>query len=150
MNNQIVLTPQRHSGFVREDFAADVTITPGELIEPAGNDDWQPHGTAGDFGLPVFALEQVGVEPASGTKQIDHDYQAGDLLRALFAKPGAEIYAWLTTIDVARGDPLESDGAGALQAQGTGTAPNHVVAYAAEDVSNAGGGSRTRIKVYAA
>lgn len=127
---------------------AGAAVTPGELVEVQTDGDVAPHSTAGGNAENAFALPK----PTSG--DIDEDYASGDTVRVGWFVTGAFLYAWLANgQNVDDGDPLESDGAGALQAFGTAAEAtpvntDNVVAYAAEDLNNASGSpSRIRIRV---
>lgn len=150
-----------NSGSPRPIFeaAADAALTPGELLVWSSDDQLGPHATAGGNALPMFCVE----DPYNGdtaAAAIDTDYASGELARYVIAQPGDVVNAFLADGQtVAKGDALESDGAGALKAHSAktineGGSASHtlyydaVVAYAAED--KAASGARARIKVFAA
>lgn len=137
---------------------ANVALTPGELLKWSADDELDPHSMAGGNAQPLFAVENP-YDDDNTVAAIDSDYALGDTVRYVVAQPGDEIYAFLADGEnVAKGDPLESDGAGALQAH---TAPSidesgsdtttiyyrAIVAWAAEDKDNSAGGARARIRV---
>jgi len=138
---------------IRKECLANEAITPGELLRFNSNDKLEPHGTAGGNAQAMFAVEEDFVGDG-----IDTDYASGDQVQYVVGRPGDEINAFLATgNNVAKGDPLESDGAGALQKHtaktinegGSATATIYVraiVGYALEDQNNTSG-SRARIKV---
>lgn len=156
--NTILITV---NGAERPIFEAvsDAAITPGELLVWSSDDQLGPHATAGGNALPMFCVE----DPYNGdttAAAIDTDYASGELSRYVFAQPGDVVYAFLADGQtVAKGDALQSDGAGALTAHtaravaesGSSTYTIYVdgiVAYAAEDKTASG--ARARIKVYVA
>jgi hypothetical protein len=133
--------------YLMDENIASAAITPGHLVEivPSGGDAGQlrAHATAADTDVQVmFAVENELVGD-----DIDTAYADGDTVKFCYPVSGAKIYAWLeAAANVARGAPLESNGAGALQAKTTG----QTVAYAEEAVDNSAGGSAVRIRVRAA
>jgi len=97
---------------IRKEREAEAAITPGMLVEMTATGTVQAHGDAGEDASPTFAVEQDFLGGA-----IDDAYAEGDQVQYVYARPGDEILAWLSgNEDVAIGDLLESDGAGALQA----------------------------------
>lgn len=102
---------------IRIERLANEAITPGELLDVDADGEWIPHGGAGGNATPIFAMEN---EQIGGG--VDDDIAANDQCQALVAWRGSVIYAWLKDGEnVADGDELESDGAGALRAH---TAPS--------------------------
>ena len=138
------ITLNSHNHYVFDEAIASAAITPGDLIErvPSGGDLGQlrVHATAaGTTAQPVFAVEN---ELIGST--IDTAYADGDTVKFCYPHAGASVYAWLEAAgDVENGAPLESNGAGKLQALSTGA----IVCYADEKVDNSGGGSPARIRV---
>lgn len=140
---------------IRKEAAASEAITPGELLAFSSG-KLIPHGTAGGDAQKMFAVEEDFVGDG-----IDTDYAADDQVQYIVARQGDEVNAFLKNGEnVARGDPLESDGAGALQKHtalsvvesGSATKAvyaNAIVGFAAEAINNTGA-SRVRIKVEAA
>lgn len=139
---------------------AHEAVTPGELVAYNSDNELIPHGTAGGNAQPIFVVE----DPYNGdtaNPAIDVDYSANETARIVFPQAGDVINAFLKhgvgqTVNI--GDPLESDGAGALQkhtavavdAGGSGTYYAYtraIVGYAAEDKDNSGGGARCRVRV---
>lgn len=137
---------------------ANAALTPGELLAWSADDELDPHGTAGGNAQPMFCVENP-YDDDNTVAAIDSDYALADTARYVVAQPGDEVYAFIAAGEsVAKGDPLESDGAGALQAHtapsidesGTATTTIYhraIVGWAAEDKDNSGGGSRVRIRV---
>lgn len=139
---------------IRKEAIANEAITPGELIAFDADMELIPHGTAGGNAQKMFAIEEDFVGDG-----IDTDYSTGDQVQYVVGRPGDEIYAFLEAgANVSKGDALESNGAGALQAHtavsineaGAATKTVYtqaIVAYAAEDKNNSAGADRVRIKV---
>lgn len=129
--------------FLRKEGAASEAITPGHLVEFGGSNDLQKHSAASGNARKAFALENDLVGDG-----IDDDYDTGDTVQYGLFERGAEVYALLADGEnVSKGDALESDGAGALQAHaaiGSGVQVDAIVAYALEAVNASG---ETRIKV---
>lgn len=135
---------------------ANEALTPGELLAFDADDELIPHGTAGGNAQAIFAVEDPynGVTSAAA---IDTDYDANEQARVVYAQPGDVVYGFCPTGQtIAKGDPLESDGAGGLQkhvpdtidAGGSGTYTFYaraIVAFAAEDKTNSSG-ARVRIR----
>ena len=113
--------------------AASNTIYPGMLVLKSSG-SLIPNSAAADVDAPI----QFAVEDAQFNKGIDDAYAEGDTCYYCIPQGGARVYAWLETGgNVAAGAPLESNGAGYLQAASTG----RIIAYAAEAVNNSGGGT---------
>lgn len=139
---------------IRKERQAAEALTPGELLDVDASSKLIPHGNAGQNAAAIFCLEEDFVGD-----DIDTDYAADDTVQYGFFRQGDEVYAWLAAGEnVADGDELESDGAGALQAHtpqavdegGTATYTiyaNAIVARAIEDKDNSGGTTRVRVKV---
>ena len=116
----IKMTRGQDVGVILNEKEAGAAITPGELLDIDGSGDLIPHGVAGDNAQRLIALEDPDREAPSGTESIDHDYESGDTVRYIRARNGGQFYMFLADgQNVSEGDPLESDGAGALQAFGT-------------------------------
>ena len=127
--------------------AATATVTPGMLVEAVAGGNAAPHGTAGGPGAPAFARENEII--GNG---IDVDYAAGDNVLYGVSRSGDEVYGWIADGEnVAAGDYLQSDGAGAFEAWVAGSAgttlPGHALVKAKEDVDNSAGGAPARIKL---
>lgn len=131
--------------FIRKERVAAGPITPGELIELASATTVQAHSTPGGNAPKAFALENDLVGDG-----IDDAYGAGDTVQYGVFQRGAEVYALLAHGEnVNPGDPLESDGNGALQAHtaiGSGVQVDAIVGYALEAVNNTSGAD-ARIKI---
>lgn len=130
----------------RKEKIAAAAVTPGELLELDASAEVQPHSTAGGNAQRMFAVEEEFVGDG-----IDDDYADGDTVQYVVARRGDELYAFLAAGEsVSEGDPLESDGAGALQAWATaadGGLHDNLIGYAAEDVDNGAGTVPARIKI---
>jgi len=154
MANKILIDDRPGDALIREDMKAGVAITPGELLQQSADDDLDPHGSAGLSAETMWALEQLGEEPPAGTDQIDHDYAAGDRVRAAITRPGVRVNAFLDASSanaVAGQSYLESAGNGNLRVVVADTATaqderHSLVAVADEDKTSPGSG-RTRIVV---
>lgn len=120
-------------GNAREESGiASEAITPGMLVEFGGSDDFQKHSTASGSAAPWFAREQHENQGAG----IDDDIAAGDEVTVLFPELGAKINAF-TSATIAKGDFVESDGAGGVAVFGSGAIIG--VAAAASDLSGTNG-----------
>ncbi|MDH5508096.1 MAG: hypothetical protein OEZ02_12815 [Anaerolineae bacterium] len=137
----------------KERQAVTAAITPGMLIELASASEVRPHANAGQNASPVFALENAMIGD-----DIDHSYLVGENVVYAFFRAGDEVNALLAdTQNVAAGDLLESDGAGALQkhtppAVNEGGVANYSLYYRAPvcralEALNNISGSPARIKV---
>lgn len=118
---------------------ADGTITPGMLVERAG-DGVAAHSTAGGPANLHFANEfgMVG-----GT--INTDYVAGDHVTFTTYVPGSGVYGWIAdTVNAAEFALLASNGDGTLKVAGN---VEVAVAQALEAVNNSAGGAPARIRV---
>lgn len=130
---------------------AAVVITPGMLIERGTTNTVKPHASAGGNTSRMVALENPwsdhGVVYGSEGPNIDHDYAASETVFWVPANSGDVLYMLLEDEgNVAIEAPLESNGAGALQAL-AGTAVEGLVGYAEEAVDNTGGSGNVRIRV---
>lgn len=91
---------------------AGTAIIPGMLIAIASDGDVDPNSSAGGVCEKMFALE----DELQG-RTIDIAYAIADPVQCWNAVTGEEVFAWLANgEDVAIGDILTSDGAGALKA----------------------------------
>lgn len=129
-----------------EAAAATANIKPGMLIELTSAGKVQPHSTAGSVGVGQGVASKTFAKEADYVGDgIDDTYEADERVPYYTARPGDEIYAFLSYGEnVAIGDYLESDGAGALEALESDSWP---VAQAIEAVDNTLGGAAARIKV---
>jgi hypothetical protein len=129
---------------------AAVTIRPGMLLAVGTTNTVKPHtvATGNKEGVKV-ALDNLYSPPSAGIA-IDATYAAGYTVPYIFASPGDVLYMLLKTgNNIAKGQALESGGAGNLQAATTpvaGTSVDSLVGYAEEAVNNASG-SDARIRV---
>jgi hypothetical protein len=134
--NRIVLS----GGTTHKEYQAAGAITPGMICAIDANGKIAFQATAADTSAPaLFARENL--EAGDG---IGDAYAADDLVQAEWAKPGAEIYAWLDTGEnVANGAELEVADNGYLQAVTTGK----VVAQAMEAVNAIAAALRIRVRI---
>lgn len=129
---------------------AAVSIRPGMLLAYGTTNTVKPHAvvTGNKEGVKV-AVDNLFAAPASGSA-IDATFAAGNTVPFIFGSPGDVLYMLLKTgNNIAKGQALESGGAGNLQAGTTpiaGTSVDSVVGYADEAVNNASG-SDVRIRV---
>lgn len=146
MDNRIL----RSGNPEEEGQTASESLNPGYLVEIGGSDDIQAHSTEGGFAAKWFVREQREIEGQG----VDDAIPSGDEATVLRCSGREKVLARLGTggseVNISRGDDLESAGDGTLQAFGTGTPSNEVVARAAEDVDNSGGSSEALIEVYVA
>ncbi len=156
MSKSIIL--KNYLNIFEEYTATAVVITPGMLLEPVSAGTIQAHSTAGGNVLPMFALED-----ALQGRAISDNYVVSSKIQVWIPQRGDQAYAILNNNqDVAIGDFLESDGAGALNkhaaddSSGHPTKGNQIVAQALEAVdtldssaesSSAPLGLKERIKV---
>jgi len=141
-NNTIIL---RGDAYTSREDRCNEAITPGHLIEFNANDRVQKHSTSNGKAAAMFALEASYVGGGSTTA-----YISGDRVPYADCSPGTIVWAHLASgQNVARGDYLSSNGAGALAAYG-GSAPP--ICQADEDANAsagiaAGGTLRFRARV---
>lgn len=120
--------------------AVSATIKPGMLLMRTSADKVQEHNDAGHKPTPAIFAD---VNSLIG-KSIADAYAAEDNVQFLHSKPGDWVYAWLADGEnVAIGEYLQSDGAGALETSGS---DGEAVAQALQAVNNTSG-SIARIKV---
>lgn len=117
---------------VEDSGIASEAITPGMLVEFGGSDDYQKHSTAGGAAAPWFAREQHENQGAG----IDDDIASGDEVTVLRPQLGATINAF-TSATIAKGEEVESDGAGGVRVYGSGSRIG--IAQAASDLSGTNG-----------
>jgi hypothetical protein len=140
-----------------EEFVANAAITPGMLVELMSTNKLRAHATSGgEAAAKWFALE----DELQG-KGIDDAYAATDPVQVWVCVPGEVVYALIADGQtIAKGDYLESNGAGRLTKHTADSAHDivygtHVVAMALEAVtldaegseSSWGGTHYPRIKV---
>lgn len=125
-------------------------LDPGELVELGGSNDIQAHSEAGGFAQRWFLREQTENLGAG----IDDTVASGDTGTVLRCSGGEKLQARLgtggTEVNISKGDELESAGDGTLQAFGTATPSEDVVAVAAEAVDNSSASSESFIEIYVA
>lgn len=123
-------------------MATGAAIKPGMLVTVNSAGALIKHATGGGKASPMFAREASYMGGS-----IDRAFLDGEQVPYYTAKPGDWVYAWLAAgHDVAIGELLESDGAGAFRAIGTS---GEAVVRALEAVDNnpGSGGAAVRIKV---
>lgn len=129
-------------------------ITPGNLIERTSAGKVQPHSTAGGNAQRMFAREDDSQLSATDGVTIDTAYDSNDRCHWIIALPGDEILASVSDDssaaggNIAIGDPLTSDGSGALKKWSAKTPESDsatdtlytgdIVAYALEAVDMSG------------
>ena len=122
-----------------QEHIAGAAFSPGHLLEYASDGDVQKHSTEGDYALRLIALED-----ALQGNIISTAYAAADRAQVLHAVPGDKVQMMLNAGEnVAIGDVLISDGAGALIAEGSassGVTVKQAIAIAREalDLSASG------------
>lgn len=131
---------------LKEALAA-AAIGPGELLNFDANDALILHATAAGLAPTnkLVAVESPMAATGTSNDAIDTDYASGDTVQYVVPLRGAVLYMYLASGEnVAKGDPLTSDGSGALEAVSLGTAlmPDSIVAYAYEDKDASGGLAR--------
>lgn len=125
---------------IRKEGVTDEAVTPGELVERGGSNDYQA-ATSGNSGtaMKAFALENDLLGDG-----IDDDYDSGDTMQIGYPERGAEVYAFLAYGDnVSVGAALESAGSGNLTAHSSG----RVIGHALEAVNNTTVSGAARIKI---
>lgn len=150
--------------FKPQEKAASEAITPGHLVEfvPSGGSAGllRKHATASGNAQPMFAIESLTPDRTVTTAPIDTPYAVNETVRWIFAQQ-CEVLAWVpaSAAAIKTGDSLVSNGDGTLK-KGAAQAVNEggsatytifteaVVAIAAENVDNSGGGTPARIRVY--
>jgi hypothetical protein len=94
------------------EFTSSEAISPGMLVEMvAGADTIKKHATEGGNAIRMFAIEN-----RLEGKGISDAYASGDQVQVWFPQSGDEVYAQIEDEqEIAKGDFLESNGAGYLQ-----------------------------------
>jgi hypothetical protein len=96
---------------IQKEANAASTIAPGMLIEYTSAGKFQPHSSAGQNAVALFAIED-----ALQGNGIDDTYSSGDPVRGWFPQRGEEVFAILKDGEnITKGDMLESGGSGYLQ-----------------------------------
>lgn len=121
------------------------TLTPGEIVEFDGSEELQVHGTADGTvsGAIVRERDLFGKDKAEVIPVADNAL-------IIYPQSGAVVQAFLEdTGNVAKGDPLVSDGLGALKAPAVAvaTTESNIVYGFAEEALNNTTGSPARILV---
>lgn len=131
---------------------AAAAIGPGELIDKDSSGNLILNADSAGT-VPVkkmVAVESPTADASSASAAIDQDYASGDTVRYVVPQPGSRLYMYLANGEnVSEGDPLTSDGAGALEAitvTGTTGVDQAIVCYADEDVNASGGRSRIHVR----
>ncbi len=99
---------------IRKELIGASAITPGELVERTASNTVQAHSSAGAQAQRAWAVENEVVG-----EDIDDDYATLDTVLFEIHPPGSEIYGWITTDDITRGDLLVSNGDGSMKAVST-------------------------------
>lgn len=101
----------------------EAPIKPGMLIEMDADGDVLPHATAGAAaGTPVYVAIESVLPVTGGGVEVSYEDEGGAVPYHI-GLPGDKLYMLLAAgQDVASNAKLTSDGAGALQAVGGGTA----------------------------
>lgn len=123
--------------FIRKEGKASSAITPGDLIEFGGANEYRRHSGVGTQARRAYALENDLIG-----RTIDDDYNANETVQLGLFVPGAEVYARVNYA-ATKGDFLESNGDGRLKLSSTPVEGSNV-AVAMETVTGAG---RCRIEV---
>lgn len=121
---------------VREEGGiASEALTPGELVEKGGSDDFQAHSTAAGDAIRAFARAQEENQGAG----VDDDIASGDEVTVIYPQSGDKVLARAAGA-VSEGDFVESNGAGRLQTLGTTAAAGTeiVIGQANEAAASAG------------
>lgn len=101
-------------GFREDTGLADGAITPGSLVQLTST-GYNDNVSAGAACVPAFAREQHENQGAD----VDDNIASGDTVTVIFPACGAVINA-LTSDTIARGEYVESDGAGGVRLYGSG------------------------------
>ena len=134
--------------FIPQEKTAAEAITPGHLVAFNASGQLIKHATAGGAAAPWFARESLTPDRSSTALPIDVAYAIGETVR-WFDGSECEVLALVpaAAIAILTGDELASAGGGMLKkANGT---TDIVLARAAENVNNSGGGTPARIRIYA-
>lgn len=150
--NTIVREWPQRTGPSHQEALAAAAIGPGELVDKDGSGDLILNADSAGT-VPVkkmVAIESPTADTSSANSAIDQDYDSGDTVRYVIPAPGSRLYMYLSSGEnVSEGDPLTSDGAGALEAitlTGTTGVDQAIVCYADEDVNASTGRSRIHVR----
>lgn len=133
---------------LNEDDAAAEAITPGHLVTFDGSGNLIKHNQAGKNAARTFALERDEMG-----QDIDDAYGVGDQVKVGSFGPGDRVYAFIASgQNLAKGDFMESDGAGRLRKDATDAATDDTqrqatIGRAYEAVNNSAGPGDARIRV---
>lgn len=130
MANQILL-----DGEAREETKiAAAALTPGELVEEGSTaGQVQANSSANDANAERKWVRENRENEGDG---VSTDIASGDTCTVIHPESGAVVNARIAHgTNVSHGDPLGSDGAGALQSYSSG----RIVAFAGEDINNTSG-----------
>lgn len=118
-----------------ESGIASEALTPGELIERGGSDDFQAHSTAADDAIRRFARAQEENQGAD----VDTDIASGDEVTCLLPSSGDKVLMRAGEA-IAENDFVESNGSGRAQTLGTTAAAGTeiVIGQANEAAASAG------------
>lgn len=123
---------------IDEDLAATGAITPGHLVDFSGT-GVAKHASAGGIAARTFALERDELG-----NDIDVAYAIGDTVKVGSFHQGQRVYTFIASGEnIAKGNFLESDGAGRLRIYSSGVR----LARALEAVNNSAGPGDARIRV---
>jgi hypothetical protein len=118
------------------------TITPGDLVALASDNEVDRQNSADAAAALLFALEND-----IGGDDLDHDYAAGEVVQIHRAKSGDIIFAWLADgMDVDIGDFLSAAAGGSLGELNTAGDNPLAMALEAVDTSDSAA-ARSRILV---
>ena len=131
--NTVIL--KNYSNIFEEYVAGAATIYPGCLVELGSDGKNLVHNGAGHPALPMFAIED-----ALQGKGIDDAYATGDVVRCWIPNRGDVVYGILADGQtIAKGDFVESNGAGYLQKVGQASASTGPIGISLDTESAAAG-----------
>ena len=131
--NTVIL--KNYSNIFEEYVAGAATIYPGCLVELGSDGKILVHNGAGHPALPMFAIED-----ALQGKGIDDAYATGDVVRCWIPNRGDVVYGILADGQtIAKGDFVESNGAGYLQKVGQASASTGPIGISLDTESAAAG-----------
>lgn len=131
--NTVIL--KNYSNIFEEYVAGAATIYPGCLVELGSDGKILVHNGTGHPALPMFAIED-----ALQGKGIDDAYATGDVVRCWIPNRGDVVYGILADGQtIAKGDFVESNGAGYLQKVGQASASTGPIGISLDTESAAAG-----------